>query len=211
MLYPKIEPPYKRHIDGPDRNKIDVGNWYRPEFEVLKDLDWSWTEKVDGTNVRVIWDGYRVSFGGRGNDAQMPLKLVQALRETLPEELMEQQFHGTAATLYGEGHGAGIQGGGNYRKDQGFVLFDVLVEGWWLQRESLQEVACGLQIPLVPVVSVGSVATALDLVAAGLKSQWGDFQAEGLVGKPPLGIMSRGGDRLLMKIKSKDFGPPKTR
>jgi hypothetical protein len=206
MLYPKIESPFKRSIDGPDRNKLIIGEWAREEFRLLRDLPWQWTEKVDGTNVRVIWDGYQVSFGGRTDNAQMPIFLLDTLRKMFPEELMEQQFGKNQAVLYGEGYGARIQkGGGNYRPDPGFVLFDVLVGQWWLLRDGLHEVALSLGIDLVPLFCTGSVDTAITMVTKGLTSSWGSFPAEGLVGKPPMGIVARNGDRLLMKIKAKDF------
>lgn len=209
MLYPKIYAPFKRHTNDPGnplRNKLDVGNWLRPEFDMLKDMNWEWTEKVNGTNVRVIWDGHKVSFGGRGNDAQMPIKLLDTLKQMFPEELMEQQFGATPATLYGEGYGPGVaNGSGAYGWDPDFVLFDVNIDGWWLLRNNLVDVAQGLGIGIVPLLFHESVDTALRLVRGGIQSAWGNFPAEGIVGKPPLGVMGRDGDRLMMKLKTKDF------
>lgn len=205
-LYPKIYGPYKRFTEGPRRNQLDIGNWTRPEFELLAQLPWVWTEKVDGTNVRVIWDGYKVTFGGRTDDAQMPVFLLQVLQELFPETLLEQQFGANPAVLYGEGYGAKIQkGGGNYRQDQSFVLFDVKVGNWWLTPESVTAVADSMSLDRVPIVLEDSVIAAIKMVSLGLESAWGSFQAEGLVGRPPMGIMARDGDRLLMKIKRKDF------
>jgi len=129
--YHKLWAPYKREIDGKNRSRLVEGKWARPEFELLKDLDWSWTEKVNGTNVRIIWDGRRVKIGGRTGDAQMPLFLVDYLRDLFPEELLENQFHGNPAVLYGEGYGARVAAGsGVYRATPGFALFDVNVGGW---------------------------------------------------------------------------------
>jgi hypothetical protein len=205
-LYPKISSPFKRHTEGPLRNKLDGTRWARPEFEALADLDWHWTEKVDGTNVRVIWDGYKVEFGGRTDNAQMPAPLVSALRELFPEELLEQQFGANPAVLYGEGFGAKIQkGGGNYRPDQGFCLFDVRVGEWWLLPEDVAGVGDSMKLDVAPTVVVGPIPHAITIVARGLCSQWGDFPAEGLVGRPPMGIRARDGDRLLLKVKTVDF------
>ena len=205
-LYPKISSPFKRHAEGPLRNKLDVGNWARPEFDVLADAAWTWTEKVDGTNVRVIWDGYKVCFGGRTDNAQMPTSLLAVLTEMFPEELLEQQFGVNTAVLYGEGYGPKIQkGGGNYRQDQSFVLFDVLVGGWWLLPGAVEDVALGLKLDAVPTRMIGSINNAIRLVTEGVVSHWGDFDAEGLVGRPPLGLTARDGDRLLVKVKTKDF------
>ena len=89
-LYPKIESPFKRYTDGPNRNKFIAGEWTRPEFAMLRRLDWLWTEKIDGTNIRVMWDGHKVRFGGRTDDAQMPTFLMSTLVDMFPEELMEQ-------------------------------------------------------------------------------------------------------------------------
>lgn len=214
MLYPKIYSPFQRHHEGPLRNKLDLGAWLRPEFELLKDLRWEWTEKVNGTNVRVIWDGHKVRFGGRTDGAQMPIKLLDALNELFPEELLENQFGSNPAVLYGEGFGPGIQNGGNYRSDMGFVLFDVMVPDtsgntdlgyWWLRRENIVDVAGGLGIGVVPVFFHDTIQDAIDYVTHRITSNWGDFPAEGLVGKPPLGILGRDGDRLMVKIKAKDF------
>jgi hypothetical protein len=206
MLYPKIMSPFVRHTEGPLRNRLDMGSWARKEFLLLKDLPWEWTEKVDGTNVRVIWNGYKVRFGGRTDDAQMPVFLLHALQEMFPEELMEQQFGRNPAILFGEGYGAKIQkGGGNYRPDPGFVLFDVRVGDWWLLREGIVDVSTNLGIDLIPLEFTGSIQDAIAEVTNGWRSNWGDFTAEGLVGKPPMGIMGRDGDRLMIKIKTKDF------
>lgn len=206
LLFPKVYSPFTRFTEGPMRNRLNVAEWSKPEFGMLAGLDWTWTEKVDGTNIRVIWDGHRIVFGGRTDNAQLQATLVAVLTEMFPEELLEQQFGETACVLYGEGYGAKIQkGGGNYRPDQSFVLFDVKVGDWWLRTADVQDVAAKLGIDYVPVIVEGSVERAISEVTHGLGSEYGDFYAEGLVGRPPLGILGRNGDRLLMKIKHVDF------
>lgn len=108
--------------------------------------------------------------------------------------------------LFGEGYGAKIQkGGGNYRQDQGFVLFDVKVGDWWLLPDTVADVAAKMSLDCAPTVVVGGIWHAIDTVETGLSSAWGDFRAEGLVGRPPLGLTGRDGDRLLVKVKAEDF------
>lgn len=205
--YGKIWSPFHRHIDGPDRGKMIDGVWSLPEFALLKDHDWTWTEKVNGTNVRIIWDGYKVTIGGRTDTAQMPLILVHALQAQFTEELLEQQFQATPVVLYGEGHGARVaSGSGAYRADPGFVMFDARIDGWFLLPDSLEVLGSQMGVDVVPQVFTGGIDDAIDLVKSGtLCSRWGDFMPEGLVGKPPLGLTRRDGDRLLMKIKARDF------
>lgn len=204
--YPKIPGPYKRNIEpGPNRNKIIEGLWTSPELRALADMSWTWTEKVDGTNIRVHWDGHAVTFGGRTEAAQIPAKLVAVLQKLFTEELFEQTFQDTEVTLYGEGYGAGIQSGGVYRPDQNFVLFDVFVGGFWLRRDAVMDVADKLGIESVPVVLSGPISEAIDYVRRGFPSRWEGAKPEGLVGTAPEGLLDRAGRRIMVKIKSKDF------
>lgn len=208
LLFPKVYSPFVRFTEGPLRNKLDLGNWSKPEFGLLADLPWMWTEKIDGTNIRVIWDGHRVTFGGRTDNAQLPATLVRVLTDMFTEELLEQKFGESACVLFGEGYGAKIQkGGGNYRPDQSFALFDVKVGDWWLLPDAVLDVAADLGIVHTPVLGAFTVHEATKRVTEGLMSTCGegDFLAEGMVGRPPMGIRGRNGDRLLMKVKHVDF------
>jgi hypothetical protein len=205
--YQKIPGPFKRYTEGPKRNQLIEGDWSEPELGALADAMWIWTEKVDGTNIRVHWDGHKVTYGGRTDNAQIPAKLLPALDALLTEELFEQQFGATPATLFGEGYGAGIQKGGVYRADMSFVLFDVRVEPWWLLRENVEQVATGIGLEIVPVRHCGPIWEAIKLVQSGeLRSQWNpDALAEGLVGVTTLGLLNRAGHRIAVKVKAKDF------
>lgn len=204
--YPKIPGPFKRNTEpGPDRNKLIHGLWTSPEIRALAHLDWTWTEKVDGTNIRVHWDGHRVTFGGRTDNTQIPAKLVEVLQRLFTEELFEQSFNDTEVTLYGEGFGAGIQSGGIYRPDQSFVLFDVHCGGLWLHRDDVEDVADKMGIEHVYVRHRGSIAEAIAEVKMGVTSHWNGAEAEGLVGVAPEGLLSRRGERIMVKIKRKDF------
>lgn len=204
--YPKIYGPYKRHTEGPQRNQLIVGAWTSPELEYLQDAPWVFTEKIDGTNIRAHWDGHAVTFGGRTDRAQIPAKLFKHLTATLTEELFEQTFGESEATLYGEGCGAGIQkGGGNYTSEQGFALFDVRSGGFWLRRDDVMDIALGMGIAIVPVALAGTIHDGIKHVSAGMRSAWGDFPAEGLVGHPAAGLLDRAGRRISVKIKTADF------
>jgi len=206
MEYQKIPSPFKRHVTGPDRNKIIWDDWTSPELKYLQNVPWNWTEKVDGTNIRLVWDGHKVVYGGRTDSAQLPAKLVAALDQLVPEELFEQKFDGTPVILYGEGYGAGIQKGGMYRLDQSFVLFDVRIGDFWLRRVDVEAVGHEMGLDVVPRVHTGSILEAISLVRYGFTSTWNhDVNAEGLVGTTPDGLLGRDGKRLIVKVKHKDF------
>jgi hypothetical protein len=210
--YHKIDSIFKRDPTG----KFLLDEFSRPEFEYLANNLWQWTEKVDGTNIRIMWDGAKITFGGKTDNAQIPAKLLNNLNDFFfgqwkPGEDLFTEVFGTEGNvcLYGEGYGAGIQSGGNYRDTQWFVLFDVKIGHWWLQRESVQEIAKKLNLDVVPLAYNGEPRTLYDAVAdikaGGFKSQWGDFIAEGLVGTPLIPLMARNGDRIITKVKVKDF------
>ena len=205
--YHKIQSIFKRDMTSKRKTLIE-GDWTLPEFEYLACNTWVFTEKVDGTNIRVVFKDGGVTFGGRTDDAQIPAKLVERLNERfLPMAAkLGEVFADGAAVLYGEGYGAKIQkGGGNYRGDQDFVLFDVRVGQWWLQRADVEDVAQKLGIDVVPVIGEGTLHDAVAAAKVGICSTWGGFQAEGIVARPKTELNTRSGQRLIAKIKCRDF------
>ena len=206
--YHKIQTIFKRDMAS-KRKTLMEGDWTLPEFEYLAGNAWTFTEKVDGTNIRVILKDGAIAFGGRTEDADIPLPLLGRLNERfLPlAKTLGEVFTDGAAVLYGEGYGAKIQkGGGHYRADQDFVLFDVRVGPWWLQRADVEDVAQKLGLDVVPVIGEGTLHDAVAMAKAGIRSTWGDFQAEGIVARPKVELNTRGGQRLIAKIKCRDFG-----
>lgn len=105
--YHKIQSIFKRDMASKRKTLIE-GQWTLPEFEYLANNVWVFTEKVDGTNIRVIFKDGGVTFGGRTADAQIPAPLVTRLNERfLPlAPKMAEAFPDGAAVLYGEGYGA---------------------------------------------------------------------------------------------------------
>lgn len=134
--YVKIETLFNRSEDG--SKKLIEGDFRNETVKFLQDLPWQFTEKVDGTNIQVAWDGHRVSYGGRTERASIPAHLMNKLVELFgtaeAEQLFEQKFGETEVVLYGEGYGPKIQNGDAYREDVSFILFDVLVGNVWLKR-----------------------------------------------------------------------------
>ena len=178
-------------------------------MEYLKNNKWQFTEKIDGTNIRVYWDGHKVSFHGRTDKAQIPADLVNRLNELfggeINEQLFEQKFGETEVTLVGEGYGEKIQNGGVYRKGQDFILFDVMIAGNWQSRESVEDIARTFNLDIVPIVLDGTIQEAVDYVKAKPKSKFGTADSEGVVGRPIVEMQDRTGHRIIVKIKVKDF------
>lgn len=201
--YHKIQSVFKR---DEKTHKFIMGDYSRDEFKFLENNKWIFTEKVDGTNIRVDWDGENVRIGGKTDNAQLHIDLLTELQRLFYVEKFKVLYPDTPMTLYGEGYGAGIQKAGkSYSSVKSFVLFDVLINDFWLLRHNVNDIAEKLNIKSVPVIGSGTMAELIDIVRNGFKSQWGDFMAEGIVARPEVELMARNGHRIITKIKYFDF------
>ena len=207
--YHKIETVYERDTAG--TKKLIEGQFRNPAVEFLQDNVWEWTEKIDGTNIRIHWDGRQVSFGGRTDNAQIPAPLVNRLNELFGGEtnaqMFEQKFGETEITLYGEGFGAKIQKGGGLYKSDGvdFILFDARVGDLWLTRDSVEDIGKAFNLRVVPVVLRCDIETAVKYVKSKPMSTIGTAPMEGLVGRPMEEMRDRRGNRIIVKLKVRDF------
>ena len=209
--YEKIETLYVRDTTG--TKKLIEGKFRDPTVEFLAPCEWIWTEKVDGTNIRVYWDGHIVTFGGRTDNASIPAELVTRLNELFGGEanaqMFEQMFGEKEVILFGEGYGRKIQkGGGNYIPDGvDFILFDVLVGENYLERANVEDIARAMGIKVVPIIGSGSLFDAAEYVKIPRQSvvAEGHCDMEGLVCRPKMEMRDRRGNRLIVKIKYYDM------
>jgi len=209
MEYPKIETLYERD-ENTHRLKQPLVLKNRV-YGILK--SWYFTEKIDGTNIRVIWRGGKMTVGGRTEGAQISGELVKFLYEALPTEKVQRVFPEGDAILYGEGYGAGIQkGGGDYSPTKKVIFYDVMVPDasghqWWLSWENTCDVASKLGLEVDPYLVEMTLEVATEMVRSGFPSglNGGKRQAEGLVGRPLETLFDKKGHRLILKLKTKDF------
>jgi hypothetical protein len=201
--YHKIQSVYKR---DEKTHKFIIGDYSRDEFKYLENNMWEFTEKVDGTNIRVGWDGEIVKIGGKTERAQLHIDLIDELNRLFPVEKFKSIYPDTPMTLYGEGYGAGIQkGGGNYSKTKTFVCFDIMINDYWLSRVNVDDISNKLSIKSVPVVGHGILSELISMVKQGNTSTWGSFVAEGIVARPACELWARNGQRIITKVKHTDF------
>lgn len=163
-------------------------------YETLKNIIWEGTEKIDGTNIRIHWDGHDIEIAGHTDKAQIPPKLQKFLTNLFltpeMEYVFEQIFGETETYIFGEGYGAGIQkSGGDYVEngtDVSFIVFDINIGGWDLSRTNVIDVANKLGLPSVPVVFEGTLDEAKKFVAEHHMStlNGGKHEMEGLVLAP---------------------------
>ncbi len=206
--YHKIKTLFERDPATKHKTLLE-GQFQRPEFEYLKDCPWEFTEKVDGTNIRIIWHEDELTISGKSDNAQLPPKLLKMLREMFEPhiEQFREEFPGGNTCFYGEGYGPGIQKiGENYRDTPGFILFDVMISELWLRQGNVLQIAANFTLDTVPVVSIGSLRDMVNLVHNGFTSAWPGISPEGLVARPAgLELLTRRGERVITKLKCKDF------
>ena len=209
--YHKIQTIYKRNPETKFKTLLE-GDFSLPEFEYLKNNYWIFTEKVDGTNIRIMFDGETIKFNGKTDNAQLHADLIQRLSNIFSSQLnlfkdsfVAPEGEQTAVCFYGEGYGAGIQKGGCYKQNKDFVLFDIKIGDWWLQRKDIEEIALKFGIDIVPIVGEGTLLDAVQETHVGMTSTWGNFIMEGLVLRPKTELKTRNGKRIITKIKHKDF------
>lgn len=213
--YHKIETVYERDLNT---FKVDPSKLKNRTYSLIK--SWQFTEKIDGTNIRAIWQPAdingagevdipeKLSFGGKTDNAQIHTDLIRHLYDTITAEKMRTVFPETDVVIYGEGYGAGIQKGGLYSPTKKFIVFDVLVGGkWWLSWENTCDVVAKLGLDVVPFVGEMTLEEATEMARAGFQSRLnsGQMRAEGLVGRTAEPLFDKKGARLIVKLKTKDF------
>lgn len=228
MEYPKINSLYKRQEFSLDRSKkagvILEGNYCCPEIEMFTDKKcWRVSEKIDGMNIRIYYkeelDGKKtVLFQGRTGNSMLPQALVQHLQETFTIDKLSETFSIPYVAsvesplrvieLFGEGYGCGIQSGGYYRKDMGFILFDIKIHKWWLTQDAVISIANKLGIPHAPDLGLMTIDEIVQFVKSkpkALQSPSCDHISEGIIARLEPMMMFRHGLPIMFKLKCVDF------
>lgn len=216
MEYIKINTLWKRDEKG----KIIEGNLSKEEFNSIK--LWDVSEKIDGTNIRITYNriNNNILFDGKTDNAQIPSKLYAYLQQKFTSELMKTSFplevtsdvklqESQIVILFGEGVGAGIKGSGNYFKEKGtgFILFDVYIDGWWIERKNVIDIANKLGVKYTPELGIMDMQSAIELVKNSRNSSISEIMmiAEGIVARSHPLMLFRDGKPIIWKLKVKDF------
>lgn len=216
MEYHKINSLYKRNEKG----KIIEGNFVNETFEELYNSNYrfEYTEKVDGTNIRVIItqdreNSFCIEFRGRTDKAIIPDLLQTKLESIFYGVNWNKVFDWERCSeviLYGEGFGCKIQGcGDDYNsKDTDFILFDIMIDGIFMRSEFVTDTAINLNIKRVPVLGYDSLKHIEEYVKTKPISRISEnpnFPMEGVVCRPIGDLKDRLDNRIIIKIKHKDY------
>ena len=228
MPYERFTEPefeYLRGLKWRASEKIDGMNM---RIEVTKVPIWD--GGIEGRTINGV--EFKVRIAGKTDNAQIPKNLLKHMQEKYPDEKVlaalglkefipvdewENEHNWLAYeeipniyTIYGEGYGEGIQSGGWYIKGGNeFIVFDVKVNDIYLKTNVRDEIAAKLGAPVVPLVGYFTLDEAIEFVRKGFRSliaQNPDAKmAEGLVLRTDPCLRNRMGNRIIVKIKYKDF------
>ena len=155
--------------------------------------------------------GSTITIKGRTDAAQIPPDLREAIEILFTKEKLGAVFaekNPNLVEFFGEGYGPKIQSGGYYAKQVGFVLYDVVIDRWWLIRDAVREIGEKLGVYVVPEIGIMEEAE----IIAHVKSQpLGKFAlvqphvAEGVVCRSEPLMLFRNGEPIKWKLKTKEF------
>lgn len=206
IKYPKINTLWKRERNGKKKGCIIPGEYSEEEIKSINRF--SVTEKVDGTNIRIIYDNEsditcpsckntstidflnthenhcrwcdkkiirKLIFTGKTDKSEMPPLLGPVLEKYFCFETVRSVFPtARQVVIFGEGYGKKIQEphGRRYIADgNDFILFDVWVDGYWLEYESVKEIANKFGTKAVPFIGIKSIDQIIEMVKEKRQSE----------------------------------------
>lgn len=215
MKYPKIHTLFKRN----EKKKVIEWHYSKEEFANIK--FWQITEKIDGMNIRIEYEKKTeelynggicqqeyLTFKGRTNNAQIPKDLQKYLEKTFKKEDFRHTFpNAKRIILFGEGYGKKIQSDKYKLKDKvKFILFDVWIDGWWLEYKNVKNVAEEFKIDVVPLIATWTDYNTIQHIKSNPRSRLNDrVVIEGYVARSYPMVLFRDGTPIKWKIKVKDY------
>jgi hypothetical protein len=92
----------------------------------------------------------------------------------------------------------------------GFIIFDVYCGSWWLDRESVADIAKKLDVPMVPFLGIMDQHHIVEYIKSKPMSKCSQTPQimEGVVCRTDPLMLYRNGTPILMKLKVKDYYAP---
>ena len=186
-----------------------------PNVAYLVYLPWLASEKYDGMNIMVHYDGYKVEIYGRTDAAILPKEVEELLEKTFynSELIFESLFKDCKdVTLYMECYGGKVQGSKGRKWyggiDESLIGFDVKIGFRYLDRRLIKEIFSAFGVPCVEFFEVKNLYEAIDIVRNKAKAQSENSEEpyfEGLVCTPLTPLLDIYGHRIIVKIKCETF------
>ena len=187
--------------DDSDPNQFGLQDFFKPHHDKLLEICstlWPDPRYVPATDYETKLPLYT---DGTGVSCVKPVKEGKYTVDIIEEPV----------TIYGELYGKGIgQAGKQYSDSHEFRVFDVCAQGWWYPISMLFQYADSLGLTVAPYLGPLSIVEAEEKVKAGFKTlvpgvKNPDMLEEGIVARPIIPIFDSRKNRIIVKIKTKDY------
>ena len=184
------------------------GDYYRdPTVGFLANSLWEIRRKIDGENIRIRWDGEQALWNGKTNAFVCSGSFQDYMNSTFLEEIFEEKFgRDKEVIIFGEKMGPKTQGNELGLEKDEVIIFDVCIDGYWLNKWSVRSIADYFNIRTVydfmppNTQQEWRLPTIIGAVAHGQFKEW-----EGIVATPKVEIRDQKGKRIIVKIKNRDY------
>ena len=207
--YHKIVSPWKRtEVKSKTVNTEVFSDEY---IEMLKDIQWIGTEKIDGMNLNFYYDGNHVQAFGHTDKSVFSPEIAAWLEIIITpefESIFEQLFGEKEAFVNGELIGPKIQSNLYNADSIKFVMFDIYCKStftYWSQ-EAVTEIAEQMGFDRAPAVMIGTLDEIAQKVISAPASLLNPKQEmEGIVIRPVQELKKANGERIIYKVKLCDL------
>ena len=224
MTFPKLNTLYKRDPEITVKKKGVIMPGYFSE-EVFKTIKyWTVTEKIHGKNIRIYIEfplgnlnHPTVWIGGRKDTdtPQINKPLLNHIHSILTDKKMLKAFTKDSfktfecprhAMIFGEGVGKGINQA--YGDEPELIIFDIVIDNWWLEYKNVQDISEKLGFRSAPLIA-GAMSTEriIDYVKAQKDSLLATkpYMAEGVIATSHPLLLTRKCEPVRFKLKTKDY------
>jgi hypothetical protein len=205
--FQKIKAPFGRK--SPKDRMVDESVVSLKWVEAFKGMKFWASEKIDGTSVGIKWDGERISFIGHTDKSQFNPRYLEYLQNRFGtpefESCVEMIFGDKPVIIYGEGISKDYNVHYGFPEGE-FIMYDISIDnGKFAERDVVYEVASKLDIKM-PFEARMTLDEAIEYVKARPQSVLNsEYKMEGLVLRPMVELYLNNGERVITKIKVKDF------
>ncbi len=207
--YHKIVSPWKR--TDPKSKTVNTEVFSDEYIELLKDIQWIGTEKIDGENLNFYYDGNHVSYCGhteRSDFTGEKKAWLDALITLEFESIFEQVFGEKEAMIHGELLGPKIQSNLYDLSDFKFFVFDIYnkTDNVFWRQEVVDHYAKEFGFERAPVVINGTLKEVAELVKTAPASKVNPkIEMEGIVIRLVRELKNAKNERIIYKVKLSDL------
>ena len=207
--YQKIVSPWKR--TDPKSKTVNTEVFSDEYIEMLKDIQWIGTEKVDGENLNFYYDGNHVSYFGHTDKSVFTGDKKEWLDSLITpefESIFEQIFGEKEAFVHGELLGPKIQSNLYGVSDFQFYAFDIYnkTDNVFWKQDVVDIYAKQFGFERAPLIATGTLEEIAAIVKTVPASKLNPkIEMEGIVIRPLRELKNAKNERIIYKVKVADL------